>query len=60
MSVPEELLTPVEVAQSLKVGVKWIMDHITRYEPIIPHVRMGRAIRFRLDAPISNSSYLRG
>ena len=42
----EVLLTPDEVAAILKVPRQWIMEHVTRYEPIIPHRRFGRKIRF--------------
>ena len=44
---PEQLLTPDDVARWLRVERKWVVEHTTRYEPIIPHVRIGRAVRFR-------------
>ena len=43
----EKLLTPDEVAVLLDVKMSWVMDHVTRIEPIIPHLRIGRMIRFR-------------
>jgi excisionase family DNA binding protein len=43
----EKLLTPDEVAKLLDVKMSWLMDHVTRIEPIIPHIRIGRMIRFR-------------
>ena len=39
---PEQLLTPDDVARWLRVKRKWVIEHTTRYEPIIPHVRAGR------------------
>jgi hypothetical protein len=42
-----ERLTPQEVEHILSVKHEWIKDHTTRIEPIIPHIRMGRTIRFR-------------
>lgn len=44
----ETLLDAAEVATILGVSRQWIRDHTTRIEPIIPHVRMGRKVRFRL------------
>jgi excisionase family DNA binding protein len=43
----EKLLTPDEVAILLDVKMSWVMDHVTRIEPIIPHLRIGKMIRFR-------------
>ena len=42
----DKLLTPKQVAEWLGVKVPWVMDHTSRYEPIIPHRRFGRKIRF--------------
>ena len=44
-----KLLTPCELATIIDVKLSWIMDHVTRIEPIIPHIRVGRKIRFRPD-----------
>jgi excisionase family DNA binding protein len=46
----EKLLTPDEVASLLDVKVSWLMDHVTRIEPIIPHIRIGKMIRFKRQA----------
>ena len=46
---PDRLLTPDDIAKWLGVKCKWVIEHTTRYEPIIPHVRIGRAVRFRRD-----------
>ena len=43
----EELLDAAAVAKILGVSLQWIKDHTTRIEPIIPHIRLGRKIRFR-------------
>jgi excisionase family DNA binding protein len=43
----EKFLTPDDIAALLDVKVSWVMDHVTRIEPIIPHVRIGKMIRFR-------------
>jgi excisionase family DNA binding protein len=47
MEISEGLLTPDDVAKWLRVPRKWVIEHTNRYEPIIPHIRMGRAVRFR-------------
>jgi len=52
-SANEKLLTPDEVAAMLDVKMSWLMDHVTRIEPIIPHVRIGKMIRFKGDAVIA-------
>ncbi len=44
----EKLLTPHEIAQYFDVTVPWVLDHVTRVEPIVPHIRMGKMIRFRI------------
>lgn len=44
----ETLLDVEDVCKILKVTRQWIRDHTTRIEPIIPHIRMGRKVRFRL------------
>jgi hypothetical protein len=47
---PFELLTPVELAARLKVPTTWVRDR-TRSRgldgDVIPHLRLGRYIRFR-------------
>ena len=42
------LLTAQDVAKVLNVSVAWVYDHSNRKEPIIPSVRLGKAVRFRL------------
>lgn len=43
----ERLLTPREVAQILSVSAAWVYDHADRKRPVIPSVRLGKAVRFR-------------
>jgi excisionase family DNA binding protein len=43
----EKLLTPREVAQILNVSAAWVYDHADRKRPVIPSVRLGKAVRFR-------------
>jgi hypothetical protein len=31
----------------LDVKISWLMDHVSRVEPIIPHIRLGKMIRFK-------------
>jgi hypothetical protein len=45
--VTDKLLTPDEVALLLDVKMSWLMDHVSRIEPIIPHIRIGKVIRFK-------------
>jgi len=42
----EELIDSNETARLLGVTVNWVRDHTTRRQPIVPHVKMGRKIRF--------------
>ena len=42
----EELIDSDETASLLGVTVNWVRDHTTRRQPIVPHVKMGRKIRF--------------
>ena len=42
-----DLLDASNVAKILGVTEQWVRDHTTRIEPIIPHVRMARKVRFR-------------
>ncbi|HLK65032.1 MAG TPA: helix-turn-helix domain-containing protein [Bryobacteraceae bacterium] len=46
----EKLWTPDEVASLIDVKASWVMDHVTRIEPIIPHIRIGKMIRFKRQA----------
>jgi hypothetical protein len=46
----EKLLTPDEVAILMDVKMSWLMDHVTRIEPIIPHIRIGKMVRFKWSA----------
>ena len=44
----EKLLTPKEVATWLGVSVAWVTGHAAkRTKPYLPHVRLGKLIRFR-------------
>jgi hypothetical protein len=43
----DKLLTPQEVCQWMDVKMNWLKDHTTRSQPIVPHIRMGKVIRFR-------------
>jgi len=42
----EELLTDQEIMDLLKVKKQWLRDHTTRVEPILPHLKIGREIRY--------------
>jgi excisionase family DNA binding protein len=46
MNAPERLMTPAEVAEMLSVSVTWVLDHASRRRPMLPSVKLGRAIRF--------------
>jgi len=42
------LLTAHEVAKRLHVSTAWVLAHAGgRYHPILPSIKMGRAVRFR-------------
>ena len=43
----DDLMTEEEVMKKLGVKRQWLADHRTRVQPIIPHIRMGREIRYR-------------
>jgi excisionase family DNA binding protein len=43
----ERLLTAEEVAKILNVSVAWVYDHADRKRPMVPSVRLGKAVRFR-------------
>jgi excisionase family DNA binding protein len=47
MNTPERLLTPREVAELLAVSVPWVLDHASRRRPLLPSVKLGKAVRFR-------------
>jgi excisionase family DNA binding protein len=47
MQPPERLLTPKEVAELLAVSVAWVLDHASRRRPLLPSVKLGKAVRFR-------------
>jgi excisionase family DNA binding protein len=42
----DDILTPQEVAEWLKVSKFWIRDHCTRAKPLIPHRKFGKKVRF--------------
>lgn len=41
-----KLLRLEEAADRLGVTRSWLLDHTSRVEPIVPHRRLGRLIRF--------------
>jgi hypothetical protein len=43
---PEDLITEEQVVGWLAVDKTWLADHRTRVEPIIPHVKLGKTIRY--------------
>ena len=43
----DRLLTSQELADWLNVTVQWVRDHTTRIEPIVPHIKIGKNVRFR-------------
>ena len=43
----ERLLTAEEVAKILNVSAAWVYDHADRKRPMVPSVRLGKAVRFR-------------
>jgi excisionase family DNA binding protein len=45
----ERLLTVADVARLLSVSTAWVYDHADRKRPLIPCVRLGKAVRFRPD-----------
>jgi excisionase family DNA binding protein len=45
----EPLLTAQDVARILRVSVAWVYDHADRKRPRLPSVRLGKAVRFRLE-----------
>jgi len=45
--MPERLLTPKDVAETLAVSVAWVLDHSSRRRPFLKSVKLGKAVRFR-------------
>jgi len=43
----EKLLSVEDVAEILNVSIAWVYDHADRKRPVIPSVRLGKAVRFR-------------
>ena len=43
----ETLWKVAEVARRMGVTQSWVRDHVTRIQPIIPHVKLGALVRFR-------------
>jgi excisionase family DNA binding protein len=43
----DRLLTAREVARILNVSTAWVYDHADRKRPLVPSVRLGKALRFR-------------
>jgi predicted DNA-binding transcriptional regulator AlpA len=47
-SKPEPLLRAREVARQLGVSIAWVLEHAGgRHHPILPSIKLGRAVRFR-------------
>lgn len=42
-----DLLTPKDVAQLLGVSEQWVRLHANGAAPQLPHLRLGRFLRFR-------------
>ena len=43
-----DLLTAREVARQLHVSIAWVLAHAGgRYHPVLPSIKLGRAVRFR-------------
>ncbi len=51
MEVSDRLLTASDVAELLSVPVSWVREH-TR-SGLIPHVQLGRYVRYRQEAVVS-------
>ena len=45
----EKLFTAEQVAAILNVSSAWVYDHTNRKRPVLPSVRLGKAVRFRPD-----------
>jgi excisionase family DNA binding protein len=45
----DRLLTAEQVAAILSVSTAWVYDHTARKRPLLPSVRLGRAVRFRIE-----------
>jgi excisionase family DNA binding protein len=43
--LPDRLLTAAEVGELLQVNLRWVLDAARRNA--IPHIRLGRYVRFR-------------
>jgi hypothetical protein len=44
-----QLLTARQVADRFQVSVSWVLDHSTgRHKPVLPSIKLGRSVRFRL------------
>ena len=43
----ENLLTVDQVAEILQVSRAWVRDHVTRKQPRLPAIKIGRFNRFR-------------
>lgn len=46
MENDEEILKAADVAAWLKVSKGWVLDHTTRYAPILPHRKFGSTVRY--------------
>ena len=45
----DRLMTAEQVAAILSVSTAWVYDHTARKRPLLPSVRLGRVVRFRLE-----------
>ena len=45
----DRLLTAEQIAAILSVSTAWVYDHTARKRPLLPSVRLGRVVRFRLE-----------
>jgi len=46
-SQPVGLWSVLQVAEWLGVSAAWVRDHATRKQPRIPHVKLGKLLKFR-------------
>ena len=50
MAVNGNLLNARQVAERLNVSIGWVMAHAEgRYQPVLPSIKIGRAVRFKAD-----------
>lgn len=44
--LPDDLISEEDLMKWLSVDRQWLADHRTRVLPIIPHIRLGKTIRY--------------